>query len=287
MKKILSIYLTICFVSVFAYAQSQPFEVFDKAVKTEKAGFSGNKENLSTVFNQERIGLGENFETELWKYLGNDVEKHYWIGTFLKSESYLHGNKPLPELALKIWQNALVLIGEKTDEKSLGDKFKISVLSAILSTKIGKSDLALNFKKNAEQITNSGFNTKIYSPALSVYERCLYQNIGADTTVCKDDKDNQTPVETIVSGGILNGKATFLPIPKYPQEAKGKKLSGMVSVKVLVDIDGKVISAEGFEGHQEFFGAAIEVAKKTKFKPTKLSGKPVKVAGVLIYQFIY
>ena len=45
------------------------FAAFAKAVKEERGGFAGNKENLSNVFNEERIRLGSNFETELWKYL--------------------------------------------------------------------------------------------------------------------------------------------------------------------------------------------------------------------------
>ena len=287
MRIIPFICFTVCFVSIFAFAQNQPFEVFNNAVKAERAGFSGNKENLSTVFNQERIRLGENFESELWKYLGNDVEKHYWIGSFLKSKSYLHGNQPLPELTLKVWQNALALIGEKTDEESLSDKFRISILSTILATRIGKTELAVGYKKDAEKITNSGFNTKIYFPGLSEHERCLYQNVGTDTSICKEDEDNQTPKEVIISGGILNGKATSLPFAEYPEKARGKKLSGLVRVKILIDVDGKVISAEGFEGHPEFFEAAIKAAKKAKFKPTILSDKPVKVAGVLVYRFIF
>ncbi len=146
--------------------------------------------------------------------------------------------------------------------------------------------IAVGYKKDAEKITNSGLNTKIYFPGLSEYERCLYQNVGTDTGICKEDEDNQTPKEIIVTGGILNGKATSLPFPKYPEKAQGKKLSGVVRVKILIDVDGKVISAEGFEGHPEFFEAAIKAAEKAKFKPTQLSGKPVKVTGVLVYAFI-
>ena len=88
MRKIICICFLICFASLFSLAQDKPFESFDNAVKTEKAGFSGNKENLSKVFNQERIKLGDNFETELWKYLGNDIEKHYWLNFFVESTSY-------------------------------------------------------------------------------------------------------------------------------------------------------------------------------------------------------
>jgi len=39
MKKIIYICFTICFVSLFAFAQSQPFETFSKAVKEQRGGF--------------------------------------------------------------------------------------------------------------------------------------------------------------------------------------------------------------------------------------------------------
>ncbi|HLM60784.1 MAG TPA: hypothetical protein VK308_08270, partial [Pyrinomonadaceae bacterium] len=85
MRNSVYICLVICLLAVGATAQNQPFEIFSKAVAKQRAGFAGDKEKLSIVFNQERNRLGENFETELWKYLDNDVEKHYWVGLFLQS----------------------------------------------------------------------------------------------------------------------------------------------------------------------------------------------------------
>ena len=122
MRKVITLCFLICFASLYSFAQNKPFENFDNAVKSEKADFSGNKENLSKVFNQERIQLGDNFETELWKYLGDDIEKYYWLNLFVESDSYLHGNKPLPELAFRIRQKGLELIDKKNDKKSLGQK---------------------------------------------------------------------------------------------------------------------------------------------------------------------
>ncbi len=83
MRKILLIGWIICFASIYSFAQNKSFEVFDKAVKEQKGGFSGNKEYLSKIFNDERNRLGDNFETELWKYIGDDIEKHYWLGLSL------------------------------------------------------------------------------------------------------------------------------------------------------------------------------------------------------------
>ena len=54
----------------------------------------------------------------------------------------------------------------------------------------------------------------------------------------------QRPVPKMISGGILNGKALSLPKPEYPEAARAVKASGAVSVKVLIDEAGNVISAE-------------------------------------------
>jgi TonB family protein len=89
----------------------------------------------------------------------------------------------------------------------------------------------------------------------------------------------------IISGGVLNGKATSLPPPAYPAVAKAARASGSVTVQVTVDEEGKVISAHAVSGHPLLQQAAVQAARQAKFSPTKLSGQPVKVTGVVIYRF--
>lgn len=88
-----------------------------------------------------------------------------------------------------------------------------------------------------------------------------------------------------ISAGVLNGKATSLPKPPYPQIAKAVKASGQVNVQVLVDESGNVVTANAISGHPLLRAAAVAAARQAKFSPTKLSGQPVKVTGVLIYNF--
>src|ERR1044072_7341962 len=114
-----------------------PFVVFEKAIKDERAGFAGNKERLSTVFNAERQRLGDRFESELMKWLGSDFERHYRISFFLESESYLHGSKPLLHLSLLVKQQGLVLVQGKEDERSRGYAVGLNITAAILSHKLG------------------------------------------------------------------------------------------------------------------------------------------------------
>ena len=52
-----------------------------------------------------------------------------------------------------------------------------------------------------------------------------------------------------ISGGVLNGRAISLPPPAYPPIAKAAHASGTVTVQVVVDEDGKVISAHAVSGH--------------------------------------
>ncbi len=88
-----------------------------------------------------------------------------------------------------------------------------------------------------------------------------------------------------VSGGVLNGAAVSLPSPTYPETAKRLRMSGVVSVEVVVDETGKVISARAINGPGALREAAVQAALRARFTPTKLSGQPVKVTGSIDYKF--
>lgn len=94
------------------------------------------------------------------------------------------------------------------------------------------------------------------------------------------------PRPEMISGGVLNGKATVLPKPVYPRAAREKKAQGAVSVMVVVDEEGNVIEANAVTGHELLREAAVDAAWKAKFSPTKLSGEPIKVKGVIVYNFV-
>ena len=88
-----------------------------------------------------------------------------------------------------------------------------------------------------------------------------------------------------VSGGVLNGTAISLPAPAYPEAAKRMRQQGVVTVDVVLDESGKVISAEASSGPAILRDAAVQAAKRARFSPTKLSGMPVKVSGIINYKF--
>ena len=93
------------------------------------------------------------------------------------------------------------------------------------------------------------------------------------------------PILKPVSGGVLNGTAVNLPQPVYPEAAKRMRTGGTVSVEVVLDESGKVVSAVAVSGPALLREAAIQAALKARFSPTKLSGQPVKVSGVINYKF--
>ena len=94
------------------------------------------------------------------------------------------------------------------------------------------------------------------------------------------------PPSAPISGGVLNGKAVNLPKPTYPPIAKAARASGTVSVQVTIDESGRVISARAVGGHPLLQAAAVQAANGARFSPTLLSGQPVKVTGVINYNFV-
>ena len=95
-----------------------------------------------------------------------------------------------------------------------------------------------------------------------------------------------TPPRAPISGGVLNGKAISLPHPVYPPIAKQAHASGTVVVQVTIDENGNVISAHAVSGHPLLQAVAVAAARGARFSPTKLSGQPVKVTGVITYNFV-
>jgi protein TonB len=74
--------------------------------------------------------------------------------------------------------------------------------------------------------------------------------------------------------------------PPPPPAARAVRASGAVSVQVLIDENGSVVSATAVSGHPLLRAAAVQAARGARFSPTQLSGQPVKVSGVITYNFV-
>ena len=94
------------------------------------------------------------------------------------------------------------------------------------------------------------------------------------------------PARGVVSGGLMNGKAACLPAPTYPMLARESRVRGTVVVQVSIDEAGKVISAKAVKGPSELASVSESAALKARFMPTYLSGVPVRVIGIITYNFV-
>jgi TonB family protein len=91
---------------------------------------------------------------------------------------------------------------------------------------------------------------------------------------------------TVKSIGVVNGMASYLPKPVYTAIAKAARASGTVTVQVLIDEKGKVVSAKAISGNPLLLRESVQAAYQARFTPTLLSNQPVKVSGVITYNFV-
>ncbi len=85
--------------------------------------------------------------------------------------------------------------------------------------------------------------------------------------------------------GVINGRAIKLVTPAYPASARSAHATGEVTVRVLIDKEGKVMAAQVVDGDPLLRAAAITAAKATRFTPTWVEGQQVNVMGRIVYNF--
>ena len=128
------------------------------------------------------------------------------------------------------------------------------------------------------------------NPSSSACETCSGNDTSAPPAV-----ENRTPppvVETPkpstlrVSPGVIIAKVIELPKPAYPELAKRAGVQGPVNVQILIDETGKVLSAQPVKGSPLLIPAAVNAARRARFTPTMLGGQPVKIQGVITYNFV-
>jgi len=131
-------------------------------------------------------------------------------------------------------------------------------------------------------------------PTGSPYGRPGTEGGTSSATNVPEDEDRTTetpppPVKVkpaiVRTSRVLNGSALSLPVPLYPKPAQMLNLAGAVKVQVTIDERGNVISAKAIDGHPLFRGVAEQSARGAKFKPTLLNDEPVKVTGLIVYNF--
>lgn len=108
--------------------------------------------------------------------------------------------------------------------------------------------------------------------------------VSTPTKVESKESANTHEEQPLVEG-VLKGKETTLVLPEYPVDAKSKGVTGRVTVSVVVNKQGLVVSARALNGDQLLRAAAVTAARKAKFSPEKLVGEQSKFPGTITYNF--
>jgi protein TonB len=93
------------------------------------------------------------------------------------------------------------------------------------------------------------------------------------------------PPPKVVSLGLMNNRAISKPQPAYPAIARAARVSGTVTVRIVINEEGRVISASAVSGPTLLRQAAVAAANQARFSPTILDGRPVRGSGVITYIF--
>jgi TonB family protein len=116
-------------------------------------------------------------------------------------------------------------------------------------------------------------------PQPSEGEASMDSAAAQDKAADKSDKSKS-------SDKLKKGELIEAPKPSYPEEAKKEKIEGEVTVVITIGHEGNVIYAKAKSGPEQLYGASEAAALKARFKPSLLNGKPVKVSGVMTYNFV-
>lgn len=105
------------------------------------------------------------------------------------------------------------------------------------------------------------------------------------TTSTQSSESTKSQDGKPVNVGSLIDKATQRVNPSYPQTAKGARITGVVTVYVEVDQTGAVSTAQSTTGPVMLRQAAVDAARRWKFRPTVVDGQPVRVVGYINFNF--
>lgn len=142
--------------------------------------------------------------------------------------------------------------------------------------KISELAVGTGRSTNTGESTGSGEQTAVVEPPVTT---------APPEPIKKVDPPVEPRRDVRISLGVVNGKATDLPVPVYPLPAKAVGADGVVSVQIMIDESGNVTSAKAVSGHTLLRQSAERAARGAKFRPTLLSNEPVKAMGVIAYNF--
>jgi hypothetical protein len=104
--------------------------------------------------------------------------------------------------------------------------------------------------------------------------------------VKRPTKQHLALIESNCTEGVLNKVALHIGIAAYPPKARQKHVGGKVTVKVYINEGGDVYYTVPIDGPKLLRAAAASAASSSKFVPFEIGNRPVKCAGLLVYNFV-
>jgi protein TonB len=74
-------------------------------------------------------------------------------------------------------------------------------------------------------------------------------------------------------------------LPEYPSDARSKGLEGLVILKGVVEVDGRVTNLKVMKGEEPFVTAAMQAVRAWRFKPARVEGQPTAVYRIFKVPF--
>jgi TonB family protein len=132
-----------------------------------------------------------------------------------------------------------------------------------------------------ERATNAQQNVRASAPAPKTPAATPEREAAKDAPAA----GSESAATGLVSVGSLNALARQRVTPSYPQIARAARVSGVVTVYMVVNEKGDVASIERAEGPLQLQQAASEAARRWKFNPMVINGQPVRITGYLSFNF--
>jgi tetratricopeptide (TPR) repeat protein len=245
--------------------------------------------NLGEIYyaKKQYINSIENLQTSLEIYRKNvakDQAKILKLLNELGRISFEMKDRPGAEK----WFLAAVDTAEKLYGKDGKENIDYLMNLGLLYPDMGERVKAEDFLWRALQLAGKAYplDSEDFNGYYKIYNCMLYSIEDANVRrAIAERKNAERQKADGVERGVINGLALSLKKPLVPFNAQ--KMSGRVLVKVLINESGQVAKAEAFCGPSIFWQGSVKAALDSKFAPTMLKGKAVKVTGIIVYIFGY
>lgn len=154
--------------------------------------------------------------------------------------------------------------------------YKIEVIKNGYQRRIKEFELRCKNVETIETISKAVFLQKGDSNEITKFESTKTYAVKGDASQDKPELYKST----------VNGKAISLTKPNYPAAARAVRATGAVNVQVTIDEDGEVVMASAVSGHPLLRQAAEKAATESRFAPTMLDEQPVRITGIIVYNFV-